>query len=125
MATRHKPRSSGGSGKSGGMRTHSIGLEELLVHYNYRGGAKRCQRQLVEVFQRYYPRTTIDELVCEPAEALQFFKWACKELAIPLPGRHILRTLLNLRKRKALPDDLQPTPLGSSSTPLFPTDPPA
>lgn len=79
-------------------------LEKKLRSDRYEGDQNDFFRLLSNIFENQYPGWTVDRLVCNPTDAINYCQSVQQATGCVFPYELILSSLLNLRKagKKAL-----------------------
>lgn len=65
-----------------------------------------CAR-LIDVLLREFPERSIDSVVCRPSDAIKYCQIVRREVASNPPDVVILKTLMNIRRKKSCPTGLK------------------
>lgn len=85
----------------------AMNLNDELELYGFFGGPERFRTLLLETLEEVFPGSTIDSILCQPSNALDYCKVVRKAIAAPrLLDAVILKALVNLRKVKRCPKGL-------------------
>lgn len=99
-------------------------LQERLTEHGSTLSPDEFRGILIDTMFRHYGGWSLDELLCRPDESISYCGEVRKQVAASLPEELILKTLLNIRKRKQfnLPSLKDPRRVPATPGPLSEPD---
>lgn len=83
-------------------------LKAVLKSYKCSDSPEKFRGRLIDMLQELFPGYTIDDLVCTPEDATRYCSSIREELdSAFMPDFEILKSLMNVRKRKDCPTGLK------------------